>query len=49
MSFHGGQALVDQPFSELVVVGLEHRPALAVAVGATRPGQLAHLGHEGVV
>ena len=43
-----GEALVDHPRLELVVVGHQHRPGHAVAVGTMRAHRLAHLGQERV-
>ena len=46
---HCGQAIVDQPGLQLVMVGLEGRPGLPVPIAAVGPGLLADLGHELVV
>ena len=46
---HCGQAIIDQPRLQLVVVGLESRPGLPVPIAAVGPGLLANLGHEPVV
>jgi hypothetical protein len=40
-----GQAIIDQPGLQLVVVGLESRPGLPVPIWAVGPGLLAYLGH----